>query len=278
MTAQLDLERVLDDFLGDGSSELSDHVLDAALNDIARTRQRRVLSVPRRFSDMPTPVRLLAAAAILAAAMGGAFLLGGTLRNDQSPSQVRTTEPSPNPTSSSAMLPAGSHTTTIFEPTVTFTVPRGWVLNQESQDFFELCPASLDNCSGGQVQVYRFPAGEKPVPVDNSNNVVPGVGTGLLEAMTYVGERSDLEVIQPPTPWEVDGLSGYWMEVANPGQAELILFKSGQNLYPTGHNRFAYIQLPDGTVVSIVIFTFEGTEAFIDLATPIIESLDFTSP
>ena len=67
MTAQLDLERVLDDFLGDGSSELSDHVLDAALNDIARTRQRRALSVPRRFSDMPTPVRLLAAAAILAA-------------------------------------------------------------------------------------------------------------------------------------------------------------------------------------------------------------------
>ena len=78
MTAQLDIDRLLDDFLGDGANGLSDRVLDAALGDIETTRQRRAWRVPRR-SDMPTPLRLLAAAAILAAALGGAFLLGGNL-------------------------------------------------------------------------------------------------------------------------------------------------------------------------------------------------------
>jgi hypothetical protein len=91
MTAQLDIERVLDDFLGDGTNELSDHVLDAALRDVSTTRQRRAQRVPRRFSDMPTPVRLLAAAAILATALGGAFLLGGTINRQTTP------EPSPLP-------------------------------------------------------------------------------------------------------------------------------------------------------------------------------------
>ena len=76
MTAQLDIERVLDDFLAEGASDLSDHVLDAALDDVSTTRQRRAWRVPRRYSDMPTPLRLMAAAAILAAALGGAFLLG----------------------------------------------------------------------------------------------------------------------------------------------------------------------------------------------------------
>jgi hypothetical protein len=279
MTAQLELERILDEFIGEGTNELSDHVLEAALRDTEHIQQRRAWRVPRRYSDMPTPLRLLAAAAIIATAMGGAFLLGGSFRNDATPNPLPTPTPvGPSPSMSAAppaVLPAGPHTTTTFEPAVTFTVPRGWVLNREEPDFFELCPASLDDCNGAQVHVYRFPSGEKPLAVDNKNRVVPGVGSDLLDVMTHIAERTDVTLIQPPTEWEVDGLSGYWMEVANPGTSELVLIKDGQNLYPTGRNRFAHIEMPDGTVVSIVIFTFEGTEAFLDLATPIIESFDF---
>jgi hypothetical protein len=94
MTAQLDIDRVLDDFLADGAHRLSAQVLDAALGDIETTRQRRAWRVPRR-SDMPTPMRLLAAAAILAA-LGGAFLLGGNLKQTTPP------EPSPPPQPTSA--------------------------------------------------------------------------------------------------------------------------------------------------------------------------------
>ena len=54
MTAQLDIDRLLDDFLGEGTDQLSDHVLDAALGDIETTRQRRAWRVPRRY---PTCLR-----------------------------------------------------------------------------------------------------------------------------------------------------------------------------------------------------------------------------
>jgi hypothetical protein len=91
MTAQLELERILDDFLAEGADELSDHVLDAALRDTKHIHQRRAWRVSWRYSDMPTPLRLLAAAAILATAMGGAFILGGTLNRQPPP------EPAPDP-------------------------------------------------------------------------------------------------------------------------------------------------------------------------------------
>jgi hypothetical protein len=100
MTAQLDIDRLLDDFLADGAHQLSDHVLDAALGDIESTRQRRAWRVPRR-SDMPTPLRLLAAAALLAAALGGAFLLGGNLRQTTPPEPA----PSPRPSTTTEVTP-----------------------------------------------------------------------------------------------------------------------------------------------------------------------------
>jgi hypothetical protein len=92
MTARLDIDRVLDDFLAEGTGELSDRVLAAALTDIKHTPQRRALRVPRRYSDMPTPLRLLVAAALIATAMGGAFLLGGSFNREPAP------EPSLSPT------------------------------------------------------------------------------------------------------------------------------------------------------------------------------------
>ena len=100
MTAQLDIDRVLDDFLADGAHRLSAQVLDAALGDIETTRQRRAWRVPRR-PDMPTPMRLLAAAAILAAALGGAFLLGGNLKQTTPPEPA----PPPQPTSAAELQP-----------------------------------------------------------------------------------------------------------------------------------------------------------------------------
>ena len=277
MTAQLDIERVLDDFLGDGTDELSDRVLEAALRDTEHIRQRRAHGVPRRFSDMPTPLRLLAAAAILATALGGAFLLGGSLRNDAqlTPTPSPDVQPTVAPPEG-GILPPGRHRTTVFQPGLTFTVPEGWKLTKDETDFVRLCPASL--CSGGQVDVQRYPAGTAPLAIDNTNHLVPGVGTGLLDVMTYIAERPDVDVIQPPTAWQVDGADGYWMEIANSGDTELGFIREGMNLYPGGHNRFAHIQLQDGTLVTIVIFTFKDTEAYLGEATPIIESFDFDLP
>ena len=60
MTAQFELERILDDFLGEGTDELSADVLEAALLDVRYTDQRRAHPVPRRTDDVSPPLRLLA--------------------------------------------------------------------------------------------------------------------------------------------------------------------------------------------------------------------------
>ena len=75
MTDQRELDRILGAFFADGTDELADRVIDAALDQIDHTRQRRVMRMPRRFQTMPMLTRVAAAAVIGVLAVGGAFLL-----------------------------------------------------------------------------------------------------------------------------------------------------------------------------------------------------------
>jgi galactose oxidase-like protein/Kelch motif protein len=75
MTSQRELDRLLDDFFVDGTNELADRVIEAALRQIDHTPQRRALRAPRRLSTMTMPFRLAAAAVIGALVVGGALYL-----------------------------------------------------------------------------------------------------------------------------------------------------------------------------------------------------------
>ena len=91
MTDRRELDRLLGAYFADGTDELADRVIDAALDQIDHTRQRRALRMPRRFPTMTMPIRLAAAAAIGALAVGGAFYL-------LKPGQPAVGGPSPAPT------------------------------------------------------------------------------------------------------------------------------------------------------------------------------------
>ena len=80
MTSQRELDRLLDVYFDDGRDELADRVIDAALDTIDHTRQRRVMHVPWRFRQMTMPLRLATAALIGALVLGGAFLFTGGSR------------------------------------------------------------------------------------------------------------------------------------------------------------------------------------------------------
>lgn len=91
MTDQRELDRLLVAYFAEGTNELADRVIDAALDQIVHTRQRRPLRVPRRFPTMTTPFRLATAAVIGVLAVAGAFYL-------LQPSQPAVGPPGPTPT------------------------------------------------------------------------------------------------------------------------------------------------------------------------------------
>ena len=75
MTEQRELDRLLGAFLAEGPDEVSDRVIDAALDQIDHTPQRRAMRVPRRFQTMTPFTRVAAAAVIGVLAVGGTFYL-----------------------------------------------------------------------------------------------------------------------------------------------------------------------------------------------------------
>jgi hypothetical protein len=76
MTSQPELDRLLHAFFVEGTDEVADRVIDAALAQIDRTQQQRALRIPPRFQSMTAFARIAAAAVIGVIAIGGAFLIG----------------------------------------------------------------------------------------------------------------------------------------------------------------------------------------------------------
>lgn len=79
MSANRDFDRITSGWLAEGPTELNDRVLEAALDAIHLTHQRRRPAVPWRTPIMTTPMRLAAAIAIVAVVgfAGLTFLRGG---------------------------------------------------------------------------------------------------------------------------------------------------------------------------------------------------------
>ena len=278
MSAERDETRIVRSWLEDGVTVLPDRVLDAVLDQLPAIPQHRRPSLAERFSTMNKTARFLAAAAFIVAATGIGFsLLSGRSVGDVDASPTATptrldATSTPSTTGPRALEP-GTHTTVAFQPRATFTVPEGWRLTVDRSDLMELTPISIGSA---QLQACQG----RVTAVDNSGTPLPDVGDTAQEILEAVAARTDLEVIQPPIAWEDSstGLPGSWMEVRNPGDTELGLVLGagcGNNLFPTGHNRFALLDVPDGSKILITIFTYEGTEAFIEVATPIAESLVF---
>lgn len=98
MNARRDPERLIREFLTEGPTELADPVYDTVRDRIERTRQRVVIG-PWRTPDMNRFVPAgLAAAAVLAVAVVGIQLFGGTGPGGPGASSTPTLQPTPQPT------------------------------------------------------------------------------------------------------------------------------------------------------------------------------------
>lgn len=189
MTSRLDTDRILDVYLAPEADRLSDRVIDAALDQIARTPQRRALRVPWRFLTMPALSRAAGIAAVVLVAIVGAGSIiylnssgsgssGGQSRPIPTPTQAPTTEPTPAPTAAvipplpEGTLAAGTYRLRPISSetmTVDATVPDGgWV--------------------GGPPSAFSGPVGDSNGP--------NGVAVAFFNAQTI---NSD------PCHWDKDG-------------------------------------------------------------------------
>jgi hypothetical protein len=115
MSSDRDVTRIVRSWLEEGVSALPDRVLDAVLDQLPATPQRRSWWPARRLSEMNTPIKLaIAAAAVVVVAIAGINLLSiggdiGGLGPTPSPSPSPTPMPSesPSPAPSAALFPNG---------------------------------------------------------------------------------------------------------------------------------------------------------------------------
>jgi hypothetical protein len=155
MSTDRDTTRVVRSWLEVGATALPDRVLDAVLDQLPTTPQRRSWGAARRFLDMNTSIKLaIAAAAIVVVAFAGYTLLpsGNGLNGGPGPSS----SPSPSPTPSPILNFAGSsyapRTTYAIEdafavalPRMTFTMPAtGWYAPLEAWRIGKNVPGGSD--------------------------------------------------------------------------------------------------------------------------------------
>jgi hypothetical protein len=137
-------ERAVRDWLEDGSDRTPRPAIDAVLLAVKTTRQERDLGIPRRFTQMPTYMRLAAAIAIVAVVGVGvlAYFNGGpNTGRPPTPTTEATPAPTLSPLSDGPLAP-GRHAYEGEGVHVVLTVPAGW--------------------EGGQFNIAKAPARELP--------------------------------------------------------------------------------------------------------------------
>jgi hypothetical protein len=130
MPTDRETSRLVRSWLEEGATALPDRVLDAVLDQVPATPQRRSFGPVRRLPEMNSVVKLaVAAAAVVVVAIVGLSFLPRT-SGVGGPSAPPSLSPSPSPMAF-AVGPLAPGTHTIDDPKLTavpfsFTVPAGW--------------------------------------------------------------------------------------------------------------------------------------------------------
>jgi hypothetical protein len=114
MSTNRDFDRIAGAWLAEGPSELADRVLDAALDEVHLTHQRRRPTVPWRIRTMNTPLRFAAAIAIIAVV----GYVGLTLFNPRGGGPGGVPSPTPTPTVTPAPSPTPAPTVDLLDTSI----------------------------------------------------------------------------------------------------------------------------------------------------------------
>lgn len=293
MTADHETTRIVRSWLEEGVTALPDRVLDAVLDQIPATPQRRARWPARRLPDMNNALKLtVAATAIIAISIVGVALVGG--RPDQGVgSPIASAEPTPAPsqnTSPSPLPSAGAGPQDIDVVAgpwrITGTLPAGFT----RFDNFAFWDETADPPGGHGIAFWRVRNAYRDPCASDTTAFDPPIGSsvddfvdalaaregglaGPVEPITVAGFEGKRVTIQVPEDMSVSSCDGRqyrsWVEPdgghrfhQGPGQVDELLVIGD----PTGRERLV-----------IDLFSFPATPPdHLDEIRAIVDSLDIT--
>ena len=188
-------------------------------------------------------------------------------------------------------LAPGTYTSAAFLPAVTYTVPSGWWITQDSPDYFALQPVTSEVIG---IHFFRDPLAASQ-DLGCPTTAEPGVGSLSLELATWIRGLPGI-VASSPRMVTVGGLRGVELDVAiNTGWTASCPFANGVPTVPlfvgaTGDLRWvvagnerlrlSLLDVPGGGTVVVDVDAFDGTlmDGLLAAATPIVQSLKFATP
>jgi hypothetical protein len=270
-----DFDRTAQAWLEDGPTNVSDRVLQAALDEVHLTRQRRAWWPTRRFREMNNTSRFaVAAAAVVVVAVAGISLLpgrGGIGGQGPSTAPTPTASPSPiSPPSSSPLpaallsgpLPPGRYSTfPLDRPNggmrFTFTVGEGWqgFVPIGAYKYDDRPPADRIGVNFSQVN------GLYSDPCLGAATEDVAVGPTVDDLATALGHQSAYEA-STPVDVTLAGYSGKYVDLELPSDwVTEGCFLWGDSFYAQGPDSrwHLWILNVDGVRVVVLAWDFAGT-------------------
>jgi len=240
MNQRSDIDRMLQIWLADGPSVMPDRIVDVVADRIRVQRQRRSWRLLRRLPMNPIFKLGAAAAAVLIIAVVGWNLLperpGGTGGQSTpspapAPSQTaaETASPAPappwwgasgavcgHPVACAGELAPGSHTSGSFQPSVTYTVPAGWVNTadwHDREDYFALLPDTPANrAAAARNEVAQSIVIVPHTDLMSEHCISPQVGLSAAEIADALATREGIDASEPVSV-TISGLAGRQLDV-----------------------------------------------------------------
>ena len=273
MSTDRDATRVVRSWLEEGVTVLPDRVLDAVLDQVPSTPQRRSWWPARRFADMNALARFaIAAAAVVVVAIIGINLLprsdgdvGGAPAVSASPSSTPSPSPTASPSPSEVAFPpdgdvaAGKHSITRNGVPLSVTLPPGDWISEHS--FFlsksvGITPegASLVFWDANPIGVFADPCAEKKAPP---------AGPSATDLASAVSTLAGADLVSGPTDVTVGGRPAKHVVLTVPEDAPC--GREGREFYlwyaPPGDERYISAL---GATMRVWIIDVDGKIVWID--------------
>lgn len=304
MTPETDPTRVVRSWLADGVTELPDRVLDAVLDQLPATPQRRATPWPvRRLTSMNAAMRFAVAAALVVAVGIGAYVMAGgappvggpegspTPSPTATPRPRLTPTPEPTPLPEPTLLPQDGRLvegtyilTDPFDLQISVPLPDGWrVWGAQSPDGAALYTESPDPPAGrglviGRVtNLYADPCDANAGFVDPPEGIRELAEALAAQPRTEAGEITDVTIA---------GYSGvevtYRATIATdecPGTIHRWIWTQGPRQALVAENDRVWILDVDGNRLVIDMFWFDSaTDEELAEIVDIVEAIEIEAP